>query len=56
MMDRISRRDGMTEARDSLREEGISEGSLCCRGLRLECGDKKQKWYGLFPPDRMHLW
>jgi hypothetical protein len=56
MMGRIRDRDQVTAAKDSLRADGISEGFLCCRGLKLECGDMQQKWYGLFPPDRMHLW
>jgi hypothetical protein len=40
----------------SLRSNGISEGFLCCRGVKMECGDMTQKWCGLFPPDKIHLW
>ena len=52
----IRNRTHVTTARQQLQESGISEGQLCCRGIPLELGDAEQKWYGLFPPDRMHCW
>ena len=55
-MNAILNRTQVTNARQRLRESGISEGHLCCRGIALELGDAEQKWYGLFPPDRMHCW
>ena len=43
-------------ARAAAALHGLKLVDLCCKGVNMPMGDEPQQWYGMLPPDRMHLW
>ena len=43
-------------ARDALTNAGLCNVALGCAEIDMPMGDHPSKWYGMIPPDRMHLW
>ena len=44
------------QARDDLKSAGLCDVALGCTDIDMPMGDQLNKWYGMIPPDRMHLW
>ena len=56
-IDNIASKIDIGQTRNESAKTGIHIVPLCTTGVvEMPMGDAKQKWFGMLPPDRMHLW